>query len=184
MLSLLEPLAPAELNQWVQEPTFRRELRKLTKREQKSILELLCKERIQALGVDARAAIIKALCKGPTWRYFETAIGEIFLSTKGQDLTRLRRAVDRCEDHRDLTHVLYDDIDVDAIREDIVFQVMFGDSGQADPEFLCEALDRYPGEIRGAFAAPSGAYERQAPRRLPGSGRGSLRDLRGGRPAS
>ncbi len=76
--------------------------------------------RVQDLSVEARAALIDRLQRGFTTAHREKAIRDLFLATRGPDLTRLKRLIDRGPDHRDLVQLLYHDIDLTAVRQEIL----------------------------------------------------------------
>lgn len=83
-------------------------------------LEYLVGERVHDLSVPARAALIGSLQRGFTTARKEKAIRALLLATHGADLTRLKRLIDRGPDHRDLAHLLYHDIDLGWLRQDIL----------------------------------------------------------------
>ena len=84
------------------------------------LLTMLCRERIGALPVELRAALVLALSSGNTSDVDERALRDVFLSTKGAELTRLKNAIDRGDDHRDLQHVVFSDVDADEVRAAIL----------------------------------------------------------------
>lgn len=83
-------------------------------------LAYLVGERLPDLSVEARATLIDRLQRGFTTARKETAIRELFLATHGADLTRLKRLIERGPDHRDLAQLLYHDIDLSSVRQDIL----------------------------------------------------------------
>jgi len=77
---------------------------------------LLTVDRIDALGVPTRAALIAALQRGRTGSRDEAAIERLLLATRGCDLTALKNLVDAGADHHDLQQLLFSDIDDDDRR--------------------------------------------------------------------
>jgi hypothetical protein len=81
-----------------------------------AFLNLLSKVRLGDLTVENRAKLIDALQYHRTSRRDEKAIRDVFFGTKGEDLTRLKKAVDRGQDYRDLQQLVFHDIDDSKIR--------------------------------------------------------------------
>ena len=120
MYSELAGKSAQELDLYLQTPEFRQLFVKLRKVDQQHVLVLLCRDRLRELSIRSRAALIKTMQVGATRKHHELAIRDIFLATEGHDLTRLKRAVDRGTDHRDLAQLLFHDIDIISIREAII----------------------------------------------------------------
>lgn len=87
------------------------------------LLRLLARERLADLGVAARARLVGALQEGRTGAGAERAIRDVFLGTRGRDLTALKNALDGGRGHRDLHQLLFHDIDDAAVRAEIVAHV-------------------------------------------------------------
>ena len=84
--------------------------------------QLLTKDRVGDLSVPARVAFINALQKGDTVHQEEVAIRDVFLATKGKDLTALKNGIDAGDFH-DLQQLVFRDIDDAAIRKAILDHV-------------------------------------------------------------
>src|SRR5688500_3679404 len=85
-------------------------------RNRTRLLELLCRERLAELPISGRAKLVKALSRGRTSAADEAGIRDVFLGTKGADLTELKNRLDVGADHRDLQHIVHSDIDDDSLR--------------------------------------------------------------------
>lgn len=101
-----------------------------------AFLNMLSKERLTHLTVENRAKLIGALQHHRTDRLDEITARDVFLGTKGADLTKLKKAIDHGGDHRDLQQFVFHDIDDVKIR------------GQLLEHFAKEAV-----------AAPSGQFK-------------------------
>lgn len=77
----------------------------------------------EGLTVESRAKLVDALQAGITNPAREAVLRDLFLATRGQDLTELKNLVDAGEDHRDLQQLLFTDIDDDAIRDAILSHI-------------------------------------------------------------
>lgn len=87
------------------------------------LLRLLCSERLPELTVATRALVIGALQTGSTSHDEELAIRDVFLGTRGADLTELKTAIDLGRDHHDLVQLVFHDIDTEAVKDAIVAHV-------------------------------------------------------------
>jgi len=85
-----------------------------------ALLELLTGDRLEHLGIRARAAVVAALQRGRTGAAAERSIRRVLLGTRGAALTALKNALDSGSDHRDLHQLVYDDIDSREVREEIL----------------------------------------------------------------
>ena len=81
-----------------------------------AFLSLLSKERLGELSVDSRAKLIGVLQYHQTRSLDEKAVRDIFLGTKGADLSKLKKAIDHGGDHRDLQQLVFHDLDDSKIR--------------------------------------------------------------------
>jgi hypothetical protein len=74
------------------------------------------------MGDDIEAILnaIRARQRGPTDTDAERAIKEALCRAQGTALGALKRALDAAEDHRDLCALLYQDIDDDSIRGEVI----------------------------------------------------------------
>ena len=131
MLSKLNQLDEEQLNHWIGSGGFVPDFKKLRKRIETAVLDTLCGDRLDQLSVRSRAILIKAMQIGRTRPRHERAIRDLILATSGPDLTHLKRHIDRTNDHRDLTELLFHDLD----KRDIVQQILqhFEYQGQLHP---------------------------------------------------
>jgi hypothetical protein len=81
-----------------------------------SLLGLLTMDRLHALGTASRASLLRGLQTGRTSSKDEQAVLTILTGTKGERLTRLKAAVDRGLDHRDMHQLVFRDVDDEDIR--------------------------------------------------------------------
>lgn len=134
MLAELRRMDAPALNEAVRSPVFRERLRALSRRERQAAVRYLAGERSADLGVEARAALIDLLQKGLTTAWKELAIRDLFLATRGRELTQLKRLIDRGADHRDLAHLIYHDIDLKPIRRALLQHIRREAEGHASDE--------------------------------------------------
>lgn len=120
MLAEANHLESERLNEWIATPSFVSRFKKLPKKTQQSLLHILCRARLADLSIQSRGILIKAMQVGPTRERHELAIRDMLLATHGADLTRLKRHIDRTEDHRDLAELLFHDLDQQHIRQQIL----------------------------------------------------------------
>lgn len=85
-----------------------------------TLLRLLTSDRIGDLSLFARALVIDALASGVTLEDEEAAIRDVFLGSRGKDLTALKNAVDAGDDYHDLEQVVFHDIDDEAVQGTIL----------------------------------------------------------------
>ena len=83
-------------------------------------LKLLYRDRIEHLTPAARAHLIDGLQEGRTDDQAERAIVDLFLGTRGPELTELKNRVDAGGDHRDLMQLIFHDIDNGSGRAEIL----------------------------------------------------------------
>lgn len=88
-----------------------------------ALVSLLTRERVAGLSVAVRARLVAALQKGRTGSRDERAIRDVFVATRGVELTALKELIDEGEDHRDLTQLLFHDVDDPEIREEIIAHI-------------------------------------------------------------
>ena len=93
------------------------------------LVELLARQRIGALSLPVRAALVHALARGRTDRRQEQGICDVLLATRGDELRQLKRTIDTAGDHRHLLHIVYSDVDDPEIRGAILRHVR----READP---------------------------------------------------
>lgn len=87
------------------------------------IIELLARTRRAELSHATQAAVIHALQIGRTRTRHEAAIRDMLLAVGGTELTRLKNELNLRTDRHDLEALVFDDIDDDAIRQEILDQI-------------------------------------------------------------
>ncbi|MGE0787223.1 MAG: phosphatase domain-containing protein [Sandaracinaceae bacterium] len=136
-----------------------------------ALFRLLFEDRLADQSIALRAKWIDALSHGRTSSLDERGIRAILLGTRGVELTRLKVAIDRGEDHRHLVHVIHSDVDDETIRAELIRHI--ASEGRAVPRagrkilsdiddtFYCNWKDRrfpsktvYPG-VRAFYGAMS-----------------------------
>lgn len=127
-----------------------------------ALLRLLTSDRLGDLSIFARAAVIDALASGVTSEDEELAIRDIFLGSRGKELTALKNAIDAGDDYHDLEQVVFHDIDDEGVTAALVehFAAQAAPSGEVkvlsdiddtlyrnwcDPRFPSKTV--YPGII-------------------------------------
>ncbi len=90
--------------------------RRFGPRNREALLRLMLEDRLDEQSIPLRARWIDALSRGRTDDLDERGLAAVFLGTRGEALTALKREVDRGEDHRHLMHVVYSDIDDEGRR--------------------------------------------------------------------
>lgn len=88
-----------------------------------ALFQVLTRERLADLSVPTRAALVLALQTGRTSRPHERAIREVFLGTRGRDLTALKNALDALGGRRNLRALVYRDLDDLATRAAILAHI-------------------------------------------------------------
>jgi len=81
-----------------------------------AFLALLTRERLADLTPESRAKLVHGLQTGGTDGQAERAIRDIFLGTRGADLTALKNGIDSGVDYHDLQQLVFHDIDDRGIR--------------------------------------------------------------------
>lgn len=85
-----------------------------------ALLALLARARLDALSIAARAELVTALQVGSTSEEDERAIRDVFLGTRGADLSALKDAVDGGGDYHDLEQLIFHDLDDEALTTEIL----------------------------------------------------------------
>jgi len=85
----------------------------------KAFLKLLTQDRAGDLTVGSKVKFITALQVGDTDGQEERAIRDMFLSTKGKELTQLKNGID-AGDYHDLQELVFRDIDSSSVRKSIL----------------------------------------------------------------
>lgn len=71
-------------------------------------------------GLEAKATRIETLQRGWTSQHDEQRVRDIFLSTHGSDLFRLKALIDQGANEHDLCKLIFEDIDDESIRTEIL----------------------------------------------------------------
>ncbi|MDO5738728.1 MAG: hypothetical protein Q4P07_01105, partial [Ornithinimicrobium sp.] len=144
-----------------------------------ALLDLLLRQRIDALSTQSIADIIAALHSGPTPRSHQQAIVDVLTSRTGSAFHDLKYHLNSARDHHDLEHLVFDDLEQD-LRDRLLAHIAEQASVEptSDLRVLCDiddtlrcALhdDRYPrGTLYPGVVAlltalddgASGAYDR------------------------
>lgn len=85
-----------------------------------ALLALLSRARLDALSIAARAELVTALQLGSTAEEDERAIRDIFVRTRGADLSALKDAVDGGGDYHDLEQLIFHDLDDEALTTEVL----------------------------------------------------------------
>src|SRR5687767_8370629 len=88
-----------------------------------AFLTLLSRERLDALTIANRAALISALQRGPTTKPDEEVIRDVIVGTRGAALTELKNAIDAGCEHRDLAQLVFSDLDKQRLREEVLAHI-------------------------------------------------------------
>ena len=141
-----------------------------------ALLDLLVRERQDELSVQTLTRLARALHTGPTPRSHELAIRDIVLSLRGADLEVFKTRTNTVGGYHDLDHLVFDDIDDEGVREEILAHIAREAEGQEsedlrilcdiDDTILCMLHDRryprgsvYPGAVAFLHALDQGAAE-------------------------
>ncbi len=117
------------------------------------LLKVLSQERLGDLSTEGRAKLIHGLQYHTTDSRAEKAIRDVFLGTKGEQLTDLKRQIDGGGDYHDLQQLVFHDIDDSGVRSQILqhFQREAKPTGQVkvlsdidDTFYVNLKDDRYP----------------------------------------
>lgn len=84
------------------------------------LLHLLTIDRIDDLSLHTRVALVWALQRGSTRRSFELAIRNVICASVGKELRDLRNRLNQSDSYRDLTRLIFKDIDDEDIRTEIL----------------------------------------------------------------
>ena len=87
------------------------------------LIDLLTRERVDALSPQTRARLIRAFSRGRTSHQDERAIHAVLLASTGTTLTAVKRWIDMAGDHRHLLHIVYSDIDDAGLRAQILAHI-------------------------------------------------------------
>ena len=87
---------------------------------EQAFLDLFAKDRLADLSVGSRAKVVLGLQEDRTTTQEERAIRDVFLGTRGRDLTALKNGIDLGGDYRDLQQLVFRDIDDGGVRREIL----------------------------------------------------------------
>lgn len=108
--------------------------RRLGPDHRSALLDLLVRERREHLSTPTLARLAHALHKGPTPASHEQAIRDIVVSLRGADLGLFKTLTNTFGGHHDLDHLVFDDIDDEAVREQILAHIAQEATGYASDD--------------------------------------------------
>ena len=85
-----------------------------------ALVTMLTRDRVGDLSVGARVSLINAFQNGGTDGLEEKGIRNLFVGTKGKDLTALKNGVDAGNDYHDLQQLIFHDLDDPKLRAEIL----------------------------------------------------------------
>lgn len=88
-----------------------------------ALFRLLGRDRVAELEIPTRVRVVDALQRGPTAGEQERLIRDLFLATRGADVTALKNGIDRGGDYRDLQQLIFHDVDDATVRLEILAHV-------------------------------------------------------------
>lgn len=181
IVGLLRHTPPGELDDLLGELDLTSLVRKVDDRllgpdHRSDLLHLLVHERREHLSVRTLSRLVHALHRGPTPGSHERAIRDIILSLHGEDLGLFKTLTNTAGSYHDLDHLVFDDIDDEAIREQILTHIAQQAAGYASPDLrilsdiddtvVCMLHDRryprgsaYPGVAEFLHALDRGAAQ-------------------------
>ncbi len=121
------------------------------------LVQLLTVDRIHDLSLETRAEIVRGLQKGSTRRSLQIGIRNIILASTGEELRQLRNTINTSDSHRDLSRLIFVDVDDDDIRTEILDHIAAHQSPTDELKVLSDIDDtvfarlhdrRYPGKTR------------------------------------
>jgi hypothetical protein len=104
-------------------------------------MNLISKDRVGELSVESKARFVQALQHGPTGSVDEKAITNVFLSTRGDQLSQLKGAIDLGGDHRDLQQLVFHDIDSKELRNSLLQHFKTAASPKSDKVKVLSDID-------------------------------------------
>ena len=180
ILELLREMDAAELDEVIADVEAARLFRSVDDHligpNHHTALRTLLMGRLADLGIKARANLAYGLQAGRTDTADEAAIRDIFLDSRGEDLTRLKNQLNMRTDAHDLEGLVFNDVDSDEVRgvilEHIATQAASVEPDKAkvlsdiDDTVLCALHDRrfprgtvYPGVLALFDALDHGPHE-------------------------
>lgn len=108
-----------------------------------ALLDLLVRQRREVLSVARLAQLATALHRGPTPRSHELAVRDVILSLHGEELEEFKSLVNSSGSYHDLDHLVFDDIDDEGLREQILAHIAAEAVGRPsdDLRILCDIDD-------------------------------------------
>jgi hypothetical protein len=106
-----------------------------------AFMNLISKDRVGELSVESKARFVQALQHGPTGSVDEKAITNVFLSTRGDQLSQLKGAIDLGGDHRDLQQLVFHDIDSKELRNSLLQHFKTAASPKSDKVKVLSDID-------------------------------------------
>ncbi|WP_114905520.1 diacylglycerol kinase family protein [Ornithinimicrobium murale] len=139
ILRLLRHTPPEQLDELLGELDLTALVRKIDDRwlgpdHRRELLHLLVRERRQHLSVPTLARLVHALHKGPTPDSHEHAIRDVILSLHGEELGLFKSLTNTAGNHHDLDHLVFDDIDDEAVRAEILTHIAREAAGYDSPD--------------------------------------------------
>ncbi|WP_109472890.1 diacylglycerol kinase family protein [Ornithinimicrobium cavernae] len=148
IVQLLRHTPPAELDDVLTELDLVSLVRKVDDRRfgpdhRSDLLDLLVRERREHLSLATLTRLVRALHTGPTPRSHEHAIRDLVLSLRGEDLRLFKTLTNTAGSHHDLDHLVFDDIDDEGVRADILTHIAREAAGNPseDLRILCDIDD-------------------------------------------
>ena len=121
------------------------------------LIQMLTVDRIHDLSLETRAEIIRGLQKGSTRRSLQIGIRNIILASTGEELRHLRNTINTSDTHRDLSRLIFVDVDDVGLRTEILDHIAAHQSPTDELKVLSDIDDtvfarlhdrRYPGKTR------------------------------------
>ncbi|WP_256839277.1 diacylglycerol kinase family protein [Ornithinimicrobium faecis] len=147
IVSLLRHTPAAELDALLGELDLVALVRKVDDRRfgpdhRSDLLDLLVRERREHLSVPTLARLVHALHKGPTPAAHERAVRDVIVSLHGEDLGLFKTLTNTAGSHHDLDHLVFDDIDDEAVRAEILTHIaQEADGYQSDDLRILSDID-------------------------------------------
>lgn len=137
ILELLRDMEAAELDEVIADvdadALFRGVDDHLVGPDNHTALRTLLMGRLADLGTKARANLAYGLQAGRTDAADEAAIRDVFLASRGEELTRLKNQVNMRHDAHDLEGMLFNDVDSDEVRGEILAHIA-AEAATVDPD--------------------------------------------------
>lgn len=124
------------------------------------LLDLLTRRRLPDLGVQVRAALVRALLLGPAGKLTTLAIRDIFIATHGHELTDLKNVIDGAGDDRDLQQAVFRGMGDDKERAEVLAHFASEAQGRAghDLKILSDVDDTFYANWKDGRYPPKTVY--------------------------